>query len=649
MSIRVYFLALGTIVGSIYFVLAEASIMVAGVVSLFISSLCFTNLSNRRLEILSLLSGFLIVFFNYNIRSELIEFQNIETALKRKDTYLKVINPPKDKFFKSSYIVELKYQNPNIKQRLRSLIKPVRFIAHSSSSKAIKKGDIVYFDSEPEISKISNARNQFYKKDQTFYEIKKPELLYKSSSKSFINELQSKIANFYFNNLSTSNAEIVCGLLFGSRASDIPQNFIKSIRQLGLGHFFAASGFHVLTLVLIFSWILKTIKIKENYQAIILIPIIVVYSGLAGFSPSIVRATIFIVSFLLLKLLKRKVWSIKFLILLAGIVLFIDPYTIFDIGFQLSYLATLSLMIWAKPIKDKLTFTRLPDYILDIVSVTLSVQIFLLPLIIYFFNSLQIWSIIANLIFTPILSLIIVASFLGLSFMLDPLLNLVQYMAKLSNNLPFIDSNLDIDRTSLVLLFILFNSLALLLFTNHSKQSKPSIKLNETFDINFIEFLRTITKNTYTISSIAISSLLLILALNLDPIGLKKIIIEDGVIIKPEHKIFKQNTNHSYFNLHGKKALIIKNRSSLKKLNDLINNIEEVDILFLPQLNSKDIYLGRLVELINPQFTIISYNESQANNEKLKKNVIQISQHSNTIVNSGVIYLSEDKFWSLKN
>jgi hypothetical protein len=198
-------------------------------------------------------------------------------------------------------------------------------------------------------------------------------------------------------------------------------------------------------------------------------------------------------------------------------------------------------------------------------------------------------------------------------------------------------------------LFILFNSIALLLFSNHNKDVKPKIKLNTPLDSNILELLKAFIKNSYTVSAVGLSALILLLALNIEPIGLKKIIIENGIVINPKLDIFKSSENHIYFELHGKKALIIKDRSSLKKLNGLLSDIREVDILLLPKLNSRDIYLDRIIELLNPQFTISSYKKSKDNHEKLQKNILLISQHSNSIMNSGVIYISEDKFWSLKN
>lgn len=641
-----FFAAIGTIIGSIYFTLGEGSILAAGIGCLLISTMVFTGMSHRRVEILSLLSALLIVFFNYNLRSEHLEYQDMEQALNKSNSYLQVINTPKDMFFKSNFIVELKEKKKDLKTIVKNTFIPTRLLAHSSSSNAISKGDIVKIPSQAKIEKIDKKKLQFYKKDKVFYEIKKPNLVFSKAPKSPVMKIQNSVKNYYHSSLSSNNAEIVSSLVFGSRAANIPKNFISTIRQLGLGHFFAASGFHLLVLTLVLTWLLKLCRVKERESSLILIPITILYAALAGFSPSIVRAAACITLFFILRLLKRKAWSLKFLIYLAGLILFIDPYTIFDIGFQLSYMATFGLILWSKSIKEKLENLKIPNYFKEILVVTLAVQIFLLPLVIYYFNSLQVWSILANLVFTPVLSLVVVFSFFGLSFILEPFLNFITHLVKLAEKLPYLNSHLEIDTTTTVLLFILLNTLALLIFKEHGTE-KPKFDLTKKLDGKFAEIIRYSAKDTYMISSVLISSLILILAINLDPIGMKKVIIENGIVTNHKIEAFNHKQNYEYFQVLGKDSLIIRDRSSLSKLGPLLKDIKEVDLLFLPKLSSNDIYLSRLVSLINPQFTIASYN-SRSTSTKVKKNLSLIGEKSHIIVNSGLIYISKDKFWSLK-
>ena len=128
---------------------------------------------------------------------------------------------------------------------------------------------------------------------------------------------------------------------------------------------------------------------------------------------------------------------------------------------------------------------------------------------------------------------------------------------------------------------------------------------------------------------------------------MKKIIIEDGLVANHHIEALRTKKNYKYFELEGKRALIIRKRTSLAELEPLLNNIHEVDILFLPNLNSRDIYLGRLVDLLKPQFTIISVN-SRSRSSKVKENLRIIGSKSNIIVDSGLLYISKDRFWALK-
>lgn len=639
-----FFASIGTILGSLYFIIGNYSVLVAGLVCLILSSTCFTGLSHKKSEILSLLTAFLIVFFNFNIRSEFIEYQDLNKKINQ-NTKFKIISNPKDYFFRSNIIIE-KINEKNFSDKILSLLLPVRILAHSDSSKALAKGDIVTIEKKPVIRKIPKEKINYYKKDKVFYELKKPDVVFVKTTKNFITKLQRKIKNYYYSTLNEKNAGIVTSLLMGSRVSNIDHDFISTMRALGLGHFFAASGFHLLVLTMVLAWILKSLRLSLATKNSIISIGSIIYAGIAGFSPSIVRALIFVISFLALQVLKRKVWSLKFLIYFAGIILLIDPYTIYDIGFQLSYLATFSLILWYEKIQNRLDHTKIPSYFKDIISVTLSVQILLLPIIIYYFNSMQVMSIVANVIFTPLLSLIILLSFFGLSFLLSPLLNFLVFITKNINNLPYINSHIEIDITTMVLLFILLNSAAAFL-TNIDWQEKVKFNLNSDLDEKFKQLLIAFSKNKAILLSLILSAIILLTAQNLDPIDSKKLIIEKGQIVNKKIPELHDKKDYQYFDLYGKKALILNQRSSLEKMNKFLNNIIEVHILFLPNLSSQDIYMGRIIRLLKPQFIITNFKEKNQS-KKIKKNIELIGRESNIIVNSGLIYISKDKFWSIK-
>ncbi len=368
--------AIGTILGSIYFVLGDYRILLAGIICLFFSVTIFTSLAHRKKEIMSVFIAFLLVFFNYNLRSEQLEFQDIQNIINSKihtgEYYYLIINNPREKFFKSDFIIELKAKNPDLKERIREMFFPYRILAKSDSSKGLSINDIVGLGNPGEqftLEKLKSNRAKVYKKDKVFYQATNKNIVYISHHESWINDMQGYIQRYFSRHLSPENAQIITSLVLGSQVVEIPQRIVPSIFNLGLGHLFSASGFNLMLLSLMLTWIAHILKLKPIVYAPIIILASFIYTGLAGFSPSIV----------------------------------------FDIGFQLSYLATLAILIWTPRINDKLkNISYIPSYFKEIISVTIAVQILLLPLIMYYFDTLQAWSIAANLLLAPLFSVLTV-------------------------------------------------------------------------------------------------------------------------------------------------------------------------------------------------------------------------------------------------
>jgi len=288
----------------------------------------------------------------------------------------------------------------------------------------------------------------------------------------------------------------------------------------------------------------------------------------------------------------------------------------------------------------------LPKQISEVASVTLAVQLLLLPLTIYYFDNLQIWSILANIIFAPILTLVTLASFLGLSFILNPTLDFFKYLVSLTHDLPYINASMQISLSHMVLLTILINFLAIIIFQPFKDLQMKEFRPDQYFEENFLVLLQKLCSNRYTQVSILASSLLMLLATTLDPIGVKSYHIDNGLVANKQlQEILKSKKHFGYFDIDGHKALIIKSPRTLKKMDLLLNNLQEVEFLFLPNLSSKDIYFDTLIKLLKPQFVVIS---SYKENEKIKTNTETIASQSQTIINSGVLFISKNKFWSLK-
>jgi len=653
---NLYWAAIGTIIGSIYFVLGDFRVLSSALLALIISSLVFTTLKHLKKEIISFLFAFLIVFFNFNLRSERIEYADFTKLHNQYPvSYWRIISEPKDEFFTSEYLVELIIdKDSSLKENFYYQFFPLRLTAKSESKKGLEKNDIVFLEEPMNLEKLPNRKIKFTKKDKVFYNLKNSKnLVFHHHQINIIDELRIKIAEYYRNTLSKENALLITSVLLGSRSSELPDEFINPVRKLGLGHFLAASGFNLMILTLVLTWIFKHLGIKNKISSLVSMLAIIVYMGLAGFSPSVVRAGIFALTYLGLKFFNRKTLSLKLLIYLAGLILFLDPYAMFDIGFQLSYLATMAIIIWTPLINEKFKKLKIPSIFKEAIVVTLAVQFFVYPLSVYYFSNLQIWSFLANVLISPFLSLLTVFGFLGLSPIIEPYSSTIRFIILKTNYLPGLNAETDLSLSGLVIFTIFINIIGILLFRKNLILEKIDYK-NSTLDKILVNFFSRALSSSTVLFAVLISCLSLFTALELDPPQVKKYQIQNGIIKNNfylETALKDKKTNYKYFKIGTLEALLIKDRSSIASLGDLKNNLHEVNFLFLPKLSQKDMYIKTLIEILNPQFTVCSirnYDPSKTLKPKVKSNLEIIAKHSHTILNEGTLYIKDNKYWKIK-
>jgi len=658
-KLDLYWASIGTILGSIYFVLGDFRVLSAALLALVISSLVYTTLKHLKTQIISFLFAFLIVFFNFNLRSERLEYSDFTKLHQQyKTSKWKIISEPKDEFFNSEFIIELVVdKGSSIKEKFYFKLFPLRLRAKSESKKGFEKNDIVLLEEPLFLEKLSTRKIKYLKKDKVFYNLKNSnKLVFHHHEVNFIDEIRIQIANYYRATLSNENALLITSVLLGSRSSELPGDFINPVRKLGLGHFLAASGFNLMILTLVLTWIFKHLGLNNRISSLVSMIAISVYMGLAGFSPSVVRAGIFALIYLILKFFNRKTLSLKLLIYLAGIILFLDPYSIFDIGFQLSYLATMAIIIWTPLINEKMKNLKLPSLLKEAIVVTLAVQFFVYPLSVYYFSNLQIWSFLANVLISPFLSFLTILGFFGLSPIIEPYSSTIRFVISKSIYLPGVNTEADLSLNGLIILSIFINVIGIILFKNPLQNIIR--ENNEIKDLS----LDKIVSNYFTKAinsknvqyAILLACLMMFTALELDPIKVKKYQIRNGTIKNNTliNKILEnKKTNYQYFKIGTLDALLIKDRSSLSKLGNLKNDLREVTFLFLPNLSQKDMYLKTLIEIIKPQFTICSiknYDSQKELKPKVKSNLEIIAKHSHTILNEGTLYIKDNKYWKIK-
>ncbi|WP_353932937.1 ComEC/Rec2 family competence protein [Okeanomitos corallinicola TIOX110] len=217
--------------------------------------------------------------------------------------------------------------------------------------------------------------------------------------------------------LGVPEGPLVSAMVLGGKAVDLPYDVRDLFVKVGLAHALAASGFQT---SLILGIILQlTRKANKGIQIFCGGLGLISFLCLAGFQASVLRAVIMGFAALIGLALERKVRQLGSLLLAATLLLVFNPVWIWDLGFQLSFLATLGLIVTATPITKRLDW--LPPIIASLIAVPLAATIWTLPLLLNIFSVVAVYSVPLNIITTPLISVISIGGMIsGLASLILP-------------------------------------------------------------------------------------------------------------------------------------------------------------------------------------------------------------------------------------
>ncbi|MGL4741707.1 MAG: ComEC/Rec2 family competence protein, partial [Sarcina sp.] len=256
------------------------------------------------------------------------------------------------------------------------------------SKENLERYEKVYFDgkfkSEANIDK-GEVGHLFVKENLR----KKKDLLFKlrGLSDKYYMSLEKKIG--------TEKASIITALVFGNK-DYIDRNELDSMKNIGVLHLICISGFHI---VFIYNLIKK---ISNVGIALGLVAIYVIVTGLTG---SGLRAYIMLIILEGANLVRKNYKSVIALIISAMILLVFRPYYLSDVGFYLSYFATLGILLFNKLFNRMFYF--LPSILNKSISMSLSAQVFVYPIMIFCFSGFSVNFILGSLLLTPIIYLLL--------------------------------------------------------------------------------------------------------------------------------------------------------------------------------------------------------------------------------------------------
>ena len=238
--------------------------------------------------------------------------------------------------------------------------------------------------------------------------------------RKFAFQFRDKLLEVLRENNVTGNEFAVAAALLLGYVDDLSPDLMHDYAASGAMHVLSVSGMHVGIIYLFFEFLLGFMNKKRLgrwFKAIFLLAFIWFYACLTGLSPFVFRSAAMLTLPIIAKSMDRtpnmyNVIAASLLFMLA-----IDPFLILDVGFQLSYLAVIGLVVFYKPIYDLyVTSAWLPDKIWSVLAVSLAAQIATLPITLYVFHQFPNYFLITNLFVVPLSSLIIYVGIMLMAF-----------------------------------------------------------------------------------------------------------------------------------------------------------------------------------------------------------------------------------------
>ena len=253
-----------------------------------------------------------------------------------------------------------------------------------------------------------NAYAVFYAKDFLLLD---KELSLKGKVLQGINDYRENVIRTHSKYLKSPNLELLGGIVFGDEAVSPSKEIKKSFANSGLLHILAASGMNVAFIYGFFFWIFSRLRFNYKLKVILGMFMVIVYSLMTGLGASIIRATAMLLFVLIGKLIDRDAHSISLLSFVGLLMLLYNPLFINDVGFQLSFIVTFGILLMTPTV---ISFdNKFVNYIIGMIAVPIIAQLWVIPIQIFYFSNICVYSIFANIMSVPILGVISFGGFIS--------------------------------------------------------------------------------------------------------------------------------------------------------------------------------------------------------------------------------------------
>jgi len=227
----------------------------------------------------------------------------------------------------------------------------------------------------------------------------------------FINASRANVLNILRTNIKGEKELGLAEALLIGYKDDLDKTLVQSYSNTGVVHVIAISGLHLGLIYFLLTWLFKPLKRQRLkwLRPVFILTGLWLFTLLAGAQPSVLRSAVMFTCIVFSDLSGRKSSVFNGLALSALILLCINPFWLWDVGFQLSYAAVLSIVIFMKPVYNWIYFpNKIMDFLWKLTAVTVAAQIFTVPLSIYHFHQFPVYFILTNFLAVPVSSVIVI-------------------------------------------------------------------------------------------------------------------------------------------------------------------------------------------------------------------------------------------------
>lgn len=227
--------------------------------------------------------------------------------------------------------------------------------------------------------------------------------------KSALN-FRGRIQNLYRRVLPPRLASLLSGIVLGLKG-DISDDVLEAFGDGGVLHVLTASGLNIGIVYAAVEWILKFLKLSRRAGFIAGSVAVLFYSLMAGMAPPVLRAAIMLEVVMLGRLIGRKSDPLNSLGFAGFLLLLTNSFNIFSASFQLSFAATVGIVLFFKPVQR--FFYKVPAFFRDSLAVLVSAQLPLFPFLAYYFHKISLVGFLLNFIIVPLAGAALIGGFLG--------------------------------------------------------------------------------------------------------------------------------------------------------------------------------------------------------------------------------------------